>query len=386
MTGRLYVPSSAAPVSPMQPFSRPRRVLLADQVSRALEVEIATQRWREWLPSERALQRLLNVSRQTVRAGLAQLIARRRIAVEPYAGYRILRVSRAPRAPVAPSSREIGLICPEPVYRMPPRFVQVVDMLRGHCAEAGYHLEMIEGQRFSRNDPGRIMPRIVRTHPKACWILALATRRLQAWFEQSGEPVVVYGNVHAGLRLNGAGMDYHACIRHATAQLLARGHRHLGFIAYDLRRAGEADSLRGFREACAAHRGGEIASVVIERPDDDADGLCRQLDRVVQAPRRPTAFVVSHTHHYAAVATHLALRGLRVPGDVSLICRGEDPFMHFMRPRPAFYRANMETFARLLFDRVGAVIAGTAMPGDQRLLMPELVPGGSVAEPGEPAG
>jgi DNA-binding LacI/PurR family transcriptional regulator len=365
----------------MQALDQPRRVLLADQAAEAIDREIKAGRWREWLPSERALRRVLNVSRQTVRAALAQLIARRRIAVKPYAGYRILGVRLAAKATAAALPREIGLICPEPVYRMPPRFVQVVDIFRGHCAEAGLNLELLEGQRFMRTEPGRIMPRLLRTHPKACWIIVLANRRLQEWFERSGEPVVVYGNVYAGLSLNSVGIDYHACIRHATSLLLARGHRHLTFIAYDLRRAGEEDSLRGFREACAAHRGGEVAPVVIERPDSDADALCRQLDRALQSPQRPTGFVVSHTHHYAAVATHLALRGLRVPEDVSIICRSEDPFMHFMRPRPTFYRANMETFARLLFDRVRAVAAGTAKPGDQRLLMPELVPGASVAAP-----
>jgi DNA-binding LacI/PurR family transcriptional regulator len=98
-------------------------------------------------------------------------------------------------------------------------------------------------------------------------------------------------------------------------------------------------------------------------------------------PQRPTAFVVSHTHHYATVATHLAIRGLRVPDDVSLICRSEDPFLQFLRPTPAFYRTNMELAAKLLFEQVRHAIAGTAKPGEQRQLVPELVGGGSVAAP-----
>jgi len=363
----------------MQALAQPRRVLLADQVAQAVENEIAAQRWREWLPSERSLQRSLNVSRQTVRAALARLVARRRIAVEPYSGYRILPPKT--RAATAAPARELGLICPEPVYRMPPRFVQVLDIFRSHCAEAGLNLEVLEGQRFMRTDPGRLMPRLLRTHPKACWILVLASRRMQEWFDDSGEPAVVYGNVYPGLSLNGIGINYHACIRHAAALLLAKGHRRIALVAYDTQRAGEQDSVRGFREAFGSHRGETAVPIVMERPDSDADALCRQLDGVLRAPQRPTAFVVSHTHHYATVATHLASRGLRVPDDVSLICRSEDPFLQFMRPRPAFYRANMEVAARLLFDRVRATIAGTAKPGDQRLLMPELVPGGSVAPP-----
>jgi DNA-binding LacI/PurR family transcriptional regulator len=264
---------------------------------------------------------------------------------------------------------------------MPPRFIQVLDIFRALCAEERLGVDVLEGQRFSRTDPGRLMPRLVRSSPKACWVLVLADRRMQEWFESSGVPAVVYGNVYSGLSLPGAGINYHACIRHATSLLLTKGHRRVALVAYDARRAGEQDSVRGFREAFEAHRGDPVVPLVLERPDSDADALCRQLDGVLRAAQRPTAFVVTHTHHYATVATHLASRGLRVPEDVSLICRSEDPFLQFMRPRPVFYRANMEVAAKLLFDRVRHAIEGTAKPGDQRLIVPELVPGGSVGPP-----
>src|SRR5688572_19957568 len=152
----------------MQPLSRPRRVLLAEQVAQGIEQEIDAGRWREWLPSERALQRVLNVNRQTVRAALERLEGARRIAVEPYRGYRILAVKR--RGAPAPL-RDVGVICSEPVYRMPPRFIQVLDIFRALCAEEGFGVDVLEGQRFKRTDPGRLMPRLVRSSPKACWVL-----------------------------------------------------------------------------------------------------------------------------------------------------------------------------------------------------------------------
>ena len=365
----------------MQIPAQPRRILLADQVAQAIEREIAAERWRDWLPGERNLQKVFNVSRQTVRAALARLIARRTIEVEPFRGYRIKRVKRAAAGVTAVQTRDVGLICPEPVYRMPPRFIQVLDVLRGLCASEGYNLELIEGQRFARTAPGRLMPRLVRTDPKACWILVMAPRAMQAWFAESGEPVVVYGNVYPGLGLNSTGIDFHASIRHAASHLLAKGHRRIAFVSYALKRAGEEESLRGFREAFAAHRGSPAVPLLIERPDGDADALCRQIDGALNSAPRPTAFVISHSHHYATVASHLATRGLRVPDDVSLISRSEDLFLRFLRPTPAFYRANMDQIARLLFDLVRHAIDGTAKPGAQHLLIPEFVPGGSVAPP-----
>ena len=68
---------------------------LAEQVAQSIESEIAAGRWREWLPSERTLQRVLNVSRQTVRSALERLQAGGRIAVEPYRGYRIRSAGRS---------------------------------------------------------------------------------------------------------------------------------------------------------------------------------------------------------------------------------------------------------------------------------------------------
>lgn len=361
----------------MQPLARPRRVLLAEQVSQTIAQEIDAGRWREWLPSERTLQRVLNVSRQTVRAALERLVAGRRIAVEPYRGCRILKVKRRVAVASLPL-RDVGVICSEPVYRMPPRFIQVLDVLRALCADEGLGVEVFEGQRFQRTDPGRLMPSIVRRNPKSCWVLVLADLRMQEWFAKSGVPAVVYGNVYSGVSLPGAGINYYACIRHATSLLIAKGHRRIALVTYDVRRAGEQDSVRGFSDACTAHSGDAIVPLILERPDSDVDALCRQLDGVLSAARRPTAFVVTHTHHYATVATHMATRGLRVPDDISLICRSEDPFLQFMRPRPAFYRANMEVAAKLLFDRLRHVVEGTIKPNDQRLLVPELVAGGSV--------
>ncbi len=367
----------------MQPLAQPRRLLLADQVAQSIEKEIDAQRWCEWLPSERTLQRVLNVSRQTVRAALERLVASRRIIVKPYRGYQIAAATKSKKRGRAFSStrREVGVICSERVYGMPPRFIQVLDVFRALCAEGGLNVDVLEGQRFMRTDPGRLMPRLVRSTPKACWILVLANRRLQQWFEKSELPVVVYGNVYPGLKLSGAGINYHACIRHATSLLLAKGHRRIAFVAYDVRRAGEEDSVRGFREAFAAHSGERVAPLVLERPDADADALCRQLDGALGSRQPPTAFVVSHTHHYATVATHLAGRGLRIPQDISLICRSEDPFLQFMRPTPVFYRTNMEVAARLLFERVRDAIDGTILPGDQRLLVPELIKGGTLGPP-----
>jgi LacI family transcriptional regulator len=219
------------------------------------------------------------------------------------------------------------------------------------------------------------MPQLVRAQPKACWIPLMADQRMQEWFAETHTPAVIYGNVYPGVRLPSTGIDYQACIRHATAYLLAKGHRRLALVSYDLRRAGEQESVAGFR--AAASESSEVEATVIERPDDDAAALCRQVDRHLHSARPPTAFIICRTHHYATVATRVLETGRRVPTDVSLICRGEDPFLHFLSPTPAFYRVNVETLARTLFRSVLRVIAGGTLPTKQHRVLPQFIPGPS---------
>ena len=53
--------------------SLPQRQSLVAQTVAFLHGQIDRGEWREWLPSERALCELLQVSRHTLRAGLAQV-------------------------------------------------------------------------------------------------------------------------------------------------------------------------------------------------------------------------------------------------------------------------------------------------------------------------
>ncbi|HRE80031.1 MAG TPA: substrate-binding domain-containing protein [Opitutaceae bacterium] len=361
-------------MSLLQPL---HRRLLVDQVAAALRSEIASGRWRQWMPSERSLVRSLSVSRDTVRGALRQLVENRELSRVPRQGYRV-GVKPSGQRSAGPAAGEVGLVCPEQIYSMPTYVIQVVDILRGMCAEAGLHFELFEGPRFARRAPEQMMADLARSHPKACWIPIMADRRLQEWFVRTGTPVVLYGNVYPDLTLPGVGIDYRACIRHAANALLYRGHRSLALVTYDPRRAGEEESLSGFREALAEWRGEPCSSVVVARPDDDVRALSRQVDRLFRLSDPPTGMVVCRTHHYATVATHLAELGRKVPADVSLICRGEDAFLRFLSPLPACYRVNVESLARALFRCVLRVAGGAAGLEEQHRVMPELVMGASL--------
>ncbi len=368
------------PTPPVMPsfFLPPRREFLVDQVAVLLRKQIADGRWRDWMPSERNMIKILNVSRPTVRAALRQLVTAKELILHPRHGYRVGRVQMGARGAKASAATQVGVICPERIYSMPAHVIQLVDLLRSMCAEAELHLEIFEGPRFARTDPGRFMPQMVRSHPKACWIPIMADRRMQEWFERNGTPAVVYGNVYPDVRLPSAGIDYRACISHATSLMLGKGHRRIALVTYDPRRAGEQESIAGFREAFGAGPREGFAAVEVSRPDDDVEALRRQVDRLLGIAQPPTAFIICRTHHYATVATRVLERGRRVPADVSLVCRGEDPFLHFLSPAPAFYRVNLELLARSLFRCVLRTVGAATRPDEHHRVVPKFVAGASI--------
>jgi DNA-binding FadR family transcriptional regulator len=91
----------------------PRREFLVDQVAGLLRREIAADRWREWLPGERHLIKIFDVSRPTLRGALRQLVAARELVLYPRHGYRVGRTAPAKSGAQVAAATELGLICPE---------------------------------------------------------------------------------------------------------------------------------------------------------------------------------------------------------------------------------------------------------------------------------
>lgn len=111
------------------------RRFLIDQVAAALRSEIVSGCWKQWIPSERSLVRSLSVSRDTVRGALRQWVENRELSRVPRQGYRVGTKLGGQRR-MRPIACESGLVSPEQIYSMPTNVIQVVDSLRGMCAES----------------------------------------------------------------------------------------------------------------------------------------------------------------------------------------------------------------------------------------------------------
>jgi LacI family transcriptional regulator len=198
---------------------------------------------------------------------------------------------------------------------------------------------------------------------------------------ESRVPCVVAGSIYPGIELPFRDLDHRAVCRHAASTLLRGGHRRLALITHRERCAGDLESERGFIEGARAG-GLDAAAAQIVPVDSDPAEIGHAVRRLMEQGNRPTGLLVASAYHYLAVTTRLAQLGWRVPQDVSVISREEDPFLSFVVPEPARYLGSPHRFAKMLLRPVLQLMEGVAVCASCSRLMPEFVAGASTAPAG----
>ncbi len=362
----------------MPSHSLPQRQSLVAQTVAFLNTQIEAAVWRDWLPSERSLCELLQVSRNTLRAALAQMRQEGRIKSVHGAGNQI--VGGAPPSTTRPRARDVALITPEPIERLRPMQSLWIDDMRSLLSERGVRLRVFHGHHYFSANPGRALQKLVSRNPHGCWILMLAGEHVQRWFSKNAIPCIVAGSTHPGIDLPFRDLDHRAMCRHAAGVLLGLGHRRLALVTQKSRRAGDLAGEAGFLEGVRQSRHPDADAVVIYHEESVA-GVAQAVRRIFKLEPAPTALLVVHPHYYLAVASRLTQAGVRVPESISLISRDDDPFLSFVVPVAARYVAAPHLMAKSLLRPVLEILEGNPVTQRSSLIMPEFVRGESIAPP-----
>jgi DNA-binding LacI/PurR family transcriptional regulator len=364
----------AAPIrSPVGMPLHLQRASVIDQVAAAVRQGIARGEWEEWLPGERRLCTDLDVGRNTLRGALRQLAQEGLIVPVSGRGSRILGTKATRREQ---GEWVVGLLSPEPMDRLRPHQALWIDELRGRLAEGGSLLKMIHGPQYFRPSPRAALERLVQQEKCGCWILVLSNKACQQWFERRRLPCVIAGSCHEGITLPFVDLDYRALCRHAATTLLRLGHRRLALLTHVPEAAGDMMSEAGFLEGVRSGGTGAEGAVVHHGAARAAIVDC--VRRLIEAPRPPTAIVVSNSYLYLTVFSVLLRLGCRVPEDVSLISRDSDTFLFHLNPAPACYVEDPHLFARKLARITEKLRNEVPAQPPQVKLIPRLVAGGSV--------
>lgn len=345
----------------------PQRTSLVAQTAQLLREAIAAGEWPRWLPGELELMQRMRVSRVTVRSALATLERERLIRAGQGRRREVLPQPRR-RAGRAAASHSVALLSPLPLHRLSTRTVFWMDELRGHLDAAGQPLEVHESAAAYCRRPAHALEELAaRVHP-AGWVLYRSTPEMQRWFSEQGHPAVIAGSRHPAVALPSIDVDYAAGCRHAAGRFLAHGHHRLAIVRPDTALAGDLQSVAGFNEGARA----EVPCAV---HDGSVRGICMQLDRLLSRQPRPTGLFVFNAPHLLTVLGWLHRRGLRVPKDVSLLCRDDEPFLDSVLPSPARYALNPKSFARKLSLLVAGLLSGSSGRPRQLRILPDFVPG-----------
>jgi LacI family transcriptional regulator len=351
---------------------------VASQLAVELRAELEKGTWPGWLPSERVLSRTLQASRNTIRAAIEQLKADGLIKPVQGLGNRV--VGQAKSSPDEKRTKTVGVLIPEPIGRLRPLTALWIDELKDLLIEEGYRLRIHEGRQYYQTNPARVLERLIGQHAHSAWVLTLSSEAMQRWFARRGTPCLVAGSTYPDIALPHYDLDNRAICRHAAGILLRVGHRRLALLNRESRRAGDVDSERGFIEGVrrSPHRD---ATAVIAYHRDDVDSVARALRTLLERNNPPTALVVSNSYAYLSTASVLAQRGLRVPQDISLISRDDDPFLASLVPEPARYRVDPHSFAKKIVGSLLQILNRSAPLRSPTPLLPKFAAGGSTSAP-----
>jgi len=359
----------------------PQRLSLVSQTAAYLKAEIDNGSWGEWLPGERALCENLQVSRNTLRSALAQLKRDRIIRSVHGSGNQI--AVKPQNKPPGLQSHDVAFLTPDPLEQLRPTQTLWIDELRAMLSERGCRLHVFHGRQYFRTNPGPALEKLIKQNPHGCWVLILSNEKTQRWFEQNRVPCIVAGSVYAGVDLPFRDIDHRAMCRHAAGVMLAAGHTKVALVIQRSRRAGDLASEAGFVEGVRQSSRAD-ASAVICPHDATVTGICNALRRLMEQRPAPTALLVANPNHYLSIVSRLGQMGRRVPSDVSLVSRDEDPFLSYLLPNPTRYVTNAHTLAKSLLRPVIELLEGGVITHRAIRIMPSFLRGDSLGGPATP--
>jgi LacI family transcriptional regulator len=353
---------------------------VASQIAAQLRTSIENGVWCDWLPSERVLCQMMQASRNTVRAAINQLKAEGLVKSEKPTGNRIVRGGR--RARKKSRMKSVGIVVPEAVYSLRPLIGLWIDELKDMLLEEECVLRVHDGQQYYRTNPAAALAKLIKQNQHDAWVLVLSSEAMQQWFVRSKVPCLVAGSIYPGIQLPFYDFDYRAICRHAAGVLLRLGHRRIAFLNHKHPRAGEVAGELGFNEGIRASSHPETFSAIVYHCDD-VESVRRALEHLRRNRKGfPTALVVSSSYAYVAVVTLLANMRLRVPQDVSLISRDDDPLLRAIYPTPARYTVSPHAFARRLIGPISRLIRALPVAHAKAYFLPKFTSGESTGAPG----
>lgn len=357
----------------LSPLPLPKRLSLVAQTVATLCKGIEDGHWHGHLPGERALCEHLQVSRRTLKSALDEL--KRKGWLKASERYRRRIVRRQPAASQAGRRKTIAFLLPGSYLALPARISFVMDSLRIKLMAADFIVQFHIAPALFTGSPQKALAQFIVDHQASVWIILSAHEPMQRWFNRQKLNCIILGSSAPGIDLPSVDVDFHANCHHAGAMLWRKGHRIIAIVLHKGMYGGDIASEEGLRDALKQMR---EARVEVIRHDSTPGHLCNLIDAALALRNPPTAFLVGGAIHAVTVATHLMRKGKRIPKDIAVVSRDDDPVLEALSPAIARYAVEPAKFAsRITFMVRQLAETGTVSIPSVRM-MPAYLPGESV--------
>ena len=346
----------------------PRRHSLIAETAAVLRQRFDEGEWSLHLPGEMELAALLQVGRNTLRSALAIMEGEGRLLTSKGSRRRVVSLSKN-----VPAGKRAVLLMAKPEREFPPSTAQWIEGTRARLESEGWTFRVSIEPEIYRGDPELRLKALTNTLPGTIWILHRSTPAMQRWFQDRGERTILAGSRHEGMLLPQVEIDYRAVSRHAAGRFLSRGHQRLAILRPEGLFAGDAECVAAFRE------GAGRADVIELRSRPGTIGVTEALRPITRRPHSVTGLYVLHADHCVTALTFLQQKGISIPGDLSLICREDAPYLELLCPEPARYRHRTTTFSSRLASLVMRYDDKTAGKRRPALIMPSAIDGATLA-------
>lgn len=356
-------------------FSEFRRASLADQAAEALREFIRQGAWSEVLPGEHELARRLSISRPTVRAALARLAEDGYIKIAKGCRTRLCAKEQTNLSSAPPT---VCLIVPSPRESQNFGAHPLLMEMRAQFAVQGIGWEEVFDRTLGGRQPEARLASIVNGRRHVCWLLIGASVTIQRWFQQAKVPTLVLGSCHQGVELPSVDVNYYAIGWHAAGCIAKNGHERVALVLPHQPLAGDLACVKGLTEYIRQQKKPIQVFEVAAGPN--RAGLLSNLDRLLKKSSPPTAILCIHVAHVLMVLVYLLRLGLRVPEDISLLCRETQPSLDLGLPEVTRYRSPTMKQAHHAVRIAQSLLAGHQVTTVPNLIMPAFVPGETLAQ------
>lgn len=351
----------------------PKRLSLVAQCVNSLQEGIASGYWQLALPGERELCESLQVSRRTLRLALDEL---QRQGLLELSGRQRRRITSPTLAKAQPdTARLIGVLTPASFLSLPSPISYLMDTLRSRLTAADYEVQFHISAPCYSSSPARALSKFFADHPATAWLILSAQVPMQRWLESQHLPCLILGSSAPGITLPSVDTDFHVSCHHAGSLLWRKGHRRIALLLPKGMYGGDLASEEGLREALKSMPGTHLR---VLRHDTSTSSLCALLDDTLRSPDAPTAYIVARAAHVLTVMMHLMRRGKRIPQDVAVLARDNDPILDATSPSVARYGIQ----PKQLVSRIALALRQLADTGSLEAhnirLMPEYLAGDSI--------